>query len=470
MVPIVVIIILTIDSTIWNKDVEGSGSLCTLPLLAVFLTANKSNSLITFVLGVPYERMITWHMLWSFAAVATAALHLYCAYFEGESDDRRLSEAVQDERLLSGDSGDGGNSIYGLNGPNPNLVKFSLDGGTNTTGTISLLAMAGLVVFSFIPTFRRLAFELWYIPHIVGAAVAAVFAAIHGAGEVIIVLAWWVVDLATRYILMAGILYPKKASLRKLPGDIVEISFPKPKNFEYEAGQYIMIAIPAIGFSQFHPFTISSSPHEKMVTMHVKALGRWTRRLMRLATAAKNQNVTFLMEGPYGKLMIELENEKRYKMVLMISGGIGVTPMKSIANDLLHAHQQGTRDLKKLNFVWAIRSLDLLHSISDSGDEMVNNVSIFNQELEGDIVDLNVYMTKGNVKDNSMVKIGRPNIDEIFTQMKKAAMDEGETHVAVCVCGPSRLVDSCREASRQYSDGLCKGGVTFDFHEETFEF
>merc|ERR1712137_144558 len=110
-----------------------------------------------------------------------------------------------------------------------------------------------------------------------------------------------------------------------------------------------------------------------------------------------------------------------YKMVLMISGGIGVTPMKSIANDLLHAYQQGTRDLKKLNFVWAIRSLDLLHSISDSGDEKLENASIFNKDLEGDIVDLNVYMTKGDVKD-SMVKTGRPNIDEIFTQMKKAAM------------------------------------------------
>ncbi len=77
-------------------------------------------------------------------------------------------------------------------------------------------------------------------------------------------------------------------------------------------------------------------------------------------------------------------------------------------------------------------------------------------------------MTKGDVKD-STVKIGRPNIDEIFTQMKKAAMDKGETHVAVCVCRPSSLVDSCREASRQYSDGLCKDGVTFDFHEETFK-
>ncbi len=298
-------------------------------MMAVFLTANKSNSLITFALGVPFERMITWHVLWSLCAVATAGLHLYCAYFEGENDNRRrrLSGCPHYERLLHGDGdghdgdgdGDGGNSIFGLNGPNPNLFKFLFDGDNNTTGTVALLAMAALVVFSLFPIFRRWAFELWYIPHVAGAVVAGIFAVIHGA-EIVVVLIWWAIDVATRYVLMAGILYPHKASLRVLPGDIVQISFPKPKStFHYEAGQYVMISIPKLSFSQFHPFTVSSSPHQPQVTLHIKALGRWTRRLKELAET--QSEVSFLMEGPYGKLMVELENENRYKMMLLVSGG-----------------------------------------------------------------------------------------------------------------------------------------------------
>jgi len=172
-----VILLLSVNTSIWNKDVEESGSIATLPLLVVFLTANKSNSLITFILGVPYERMIVWHALWSLTAVTTGALHLYCAYFLGESDDRRLVgiEDVGVKRDLSGNSEDGGDSIYGLNGLNPDLVKFSLDGNTNFTGTIALLTMAALVFSSMVSTFRRWTFELWYIPHIVGAIVAGFF-------------------------------------------------------------------------------------------------------------------------------------------------------------------------------------------------------------------------------------------------------------------------------------------------------
>lgn len=105
---------------------------------------------------------------------------MYCSYFLGESDDRRLAE-VDEERRLS--SGDGGNSIYGLNGPNPDLVKFSLDGGTNFTGTVALLAMTMLVLSSLFSTFRRWAFELWYIPHLAGAAVAGGFAVVHGGKD-----------------------------------------------------------------------------------------------------------------------------------------------------------------------------------------------------------------------------------------------------------------------------------------------
>ena len=475
-----------------------------LPLLPIFLTANKTNSLITFVLGIPYERMIIWHKLWAMTAVAAGGLHLYCAYYLGQNHDRRLlldsiststndyTGSISDERYLSGDSGESHFSIHGLNSGTPNFLKFTLDGDTNTTGAITLLTMAILVVTSSITSIRRFAFELWYIPHIIGALVAAIFAFIHGASEGILVIIWWSIDLLTRYVLMAGILYPKSATLRLLISDdngndgIVEMSFPKPKNFEYEAGQYIMIAIPKLSFTQFHPFSISSSPHQDTVTLHMKALGRWTKKLVKLAKENGGE-VSFLMEGPYGKLMVELENRKRYNMVLMISGGIGITPMHSIANSLLHQRDVEEREIKRLHFVWVVRSLDMLRAMQDTGDRSSDGAggaggsssSILDQKLMvneigsgGDDVELSVYLTKKTLtqeENMDKVKMGRPNFDEIFQGMKDKALEEGETSVAVLVCGPGVMVDVCREACRRYSDGVCRGGVTFDFHEETFE-
>jgi len=488
---VAVVMVMAVNSSLRNMDVEGSGEVAVIPLVVVFLTANKSNSLITFALGVPYERMISWHALWSLAAVAASGLHLYCAFYLGE-DDRRLEEVndgiiveIEDiepaiaggRRLVSRDLSGSVDSIYGLNGPNPDLIKFSLDGHTNFTGTVSLVAMAVLVLTSALSIFRRFGYELWYILHIGGAFFAGYYAYIHGAGELGAVLAWWAVDMGARYVLMAGVLYPHKASLRKLPGGIVEISFPKPATFEYEAGQYAKISIPRIGFGQFHPITISSSPRDPMVTMHVKGLGRWSRRLGKLAE--RQEEVTFLMEGPYGKLMIELENRKRYKMALMVSGGIGVTPMVSIANDLLHEHQSGRREVKRIKFVWALRSAELMRAMADRNSGITGGANVLDPKSASEVVDLSVYLTKGtgavdeeiNDIDVGVTKSGRPDMDEIFEEMKSAAKDAGEAHVAVCVCGPSKLVDACREASRRFSDSVfTRNGVEFDFHEEKFEF
>jgi predicted ferric reductase len=46
----------------------------------------------------------------------------------------------------------------------------------------------------------------------------------------------------------------------RLPSNVIKIEFPK-KNFDYKAGQYVFIAIPALSYFEWHPFSISSSPH-----------------------------------------------------------------------------------------------------------------------------------------------------------------------------------------------------------------
>jgi hypothetical protein len=145
------------------------------------------------------------------------------------------------------------------------------------------------------------------------------------------------------------------------------------------------------------------------------------------------------------------------------------------------------REIKRLHFVWVVRSLDMLRAMQDTGDRSSDGAagaggsssSILDQKLMvneigsgGDDVELSVYLTKKTLtqeENMDKVKMGRPNFDEIFQGMKDKALEEGETSVAVLVCGPGVMVDVCREACRRYSDGVCRGGVTFDFHEETFE-
>jgi NADPH oxidase len=472
LVPIALIIYQAYNTTFTeNKDIISSGANAEIALLGSVLLANKSNSLITFALGVPFERLIIWHQLWSYLAVAASAMHLWCAYTLGEllDSERRLAiiEEMQDERQLSGDGPHVWvETMHSREGLEPDFIKYTYENDVNLTGTLALLCMAALIIPASVSIMRRLFFEFWYVPHVIFAMGALVLALIHGSTAVIFAIAWWVIDLGTRYILMTGYIYPKKASIRNLSGDIVELSFAKPEKFNYSPGQFVMIALPKIGFAAFHPFTVSSSPHQDIVTIHAKVLGKWTRKLQ--ALAEKETEVSFMMEGAYGSLNIDLNDCDRYKMVLLLSGGIGVTPMYSIGNDLLHQMMNEERDMKSLRFVWSIKSLDMLNAMKDYGTRNPGPTVLDTEKI--DALKLDIYLTQKDTDveaHSRTITQGRPDLNKIFGEMKDAAIQQGETSVAVLVCGPISFIDHAREASRQWSDAC--GGVKFDFHEETFE-
>ena len=61
------------------------------------------------------------------------------------------------------------------------------------------------------------------------------------------------------------------------------------------------------------------------------------------------------MEGAYGSLAVNLQDQEKSKMVLMVSGGIGVTPMQSIATHLLKEIKDKGRKWKKMKLVWSVK-------------------------------------------------------------------------------------------------------------------
>jgi predicted ferric reductase len=58
----------------------------------------------------------------------------------------------------------------------------------------------------------------------------------------------------------------------------------------------------------------------KTVTIHIRRAGDWTNALYELAK--KKSEISIMMEGPYGSLGVDLVGD-RYKMVMLVSGGIG---------------------------------------------------------------------------------------------------------------------------------------------------
>jgi hypothetical protein len=68
--------------------------------------------------------------------------------------------------------------------------------------------------------------------------------------------------------------------------------------------------------------------------------------------------VRVLLEGPFGSPAVDLLGE-RYRCVLLISGGIGITPCQALLNDLVAQAERG-RPLRRLMMVWSVRDKSMV--------------------------------------------------------------------------------------------------------------
>ena len=109
----------------------------------------------------------------------------------------------------------------------------------------------------------------------------------------------------------------------------VEIAavIPKYRLWDYTAGQYIFLQVPAISFFQWHPFTISFCRGKKMI-LHIKTDGDWTAQLRELGT-----EIEVGINGPFGA---PAQRFYDFKYSVIIGAGIGVTPFSAILADLQH--------------------------------------------------------------------------------------------------------------------------------------
>ncbi|XP_026735659.1 NADPH oxidase 5 isoform X2 [Trichoplusia ni] len=65
-----------------------------------------------------------------------------------------------------------------------------------------------------------------------------------------------------------------------LPSRVTHLVVKRPPLFDFHAGDYVFVNIPAIATYEWHPFTISSAPElEGYLWLHIRGVGEWTNRL-----------------------------------------------------------------------------------------------------------------------------------------------------------------------------------------------
>uniref|UniRef100_K3WU66 FAD-binding FR-type domain-containing protein n=1 Tax=Globisporangium ultimum (strain ATCC 200006 / CBS 805.95 / DAOM BR144) TaxID=431595 RepID=K3WU66_GLOUD len=258
----------------------------------------------------------------------------------------------------------------------------------NVFGEISLFFLL-LVGVTSIPWVRRKMFETFYYTHhlyILG----VVFAVMHWVTCI-----WWflptlVVYLISRAISTWNALHPVQVvEFTALADDIVKIVLTRSTTTggggEFQIGQFVYLNVPAISKLQWHAFTISSSPRSSATTFTVllKSLGDWTRDLVVLAEKKTNgvtlvngskpieqqqQQTTMLVDGFYGS---SLQCYDEFSTLCLVGGGIGVTPLFAILEDILatlsgsdkNVDSQTCHKQQRVHFVFSFRELSLLEEI-----------------------------------------------------------------------------------------------------------
>lgn len=104
----------------------------------------------------------------------------------------------------------------------------------------------------------------------------------------------------------------------------VSYRFTKPENFNFIAGQYMLVDL---SNDLVHPLTLSNCPEE---TRFIEFTKRMTGSpyCYRLESLKKKETIS--IKGPFGKFYLSDSNED----FVMIAGGIGITPFRSILSSL----------------------------------------------------------------------------------------------------------------------------------------
>lgn len=302
---------------------------------------------------------------------------------------------------------------------------------------VALGLFVALVVMSVTIARRHLAYETWYFIHLYAyLAIALAFShqiatGVDFAGNPPFVIYWYALYFATiGSLIVFRILEPLalyfrhrfrvQAVVKEARGVFsVYITGRDLDRFELEAGQFaIWRFLDRKRWWQAHPFSLSAVPDGRRLRITIKNIGDFTAgvHLLRPGTPV-------LVDGPFGKFT-EGPTTRR---VLLIAGGIGITPIRPLAEEmaaagfdvrvLYRAHGEGDLVFKKeLDALEVHPGVHVEYLLTQSGGRQSNRESWFApssiRRLVPDIADRDVYLCgpSGMMKvlKSSLAAVGVP--------------------------------------------------------------
>lgn len=362
---------------------------------------------------------------------------------------------------------------------------------TGLTGVAATLVVIVIYVFA-IPYARSHAFKAFWTTHKLY-VVLYILMILHGSGRLVQppLFQWYFIPPLIVFVFDKLIslsrnsieITVKKAEI--LPSDVTALTFQRPVNFVYKSGQWVRVSCLSLGANEFHPFTLTSAPHEDKLSLHIRAVGPWTTNL-RAEYDPNNlepgkEIPKLYLDGPYGE---GHQDWYRYKVAILVGGGIGVTPFASILKDIVHKSKidEMRFPCKKVYFLWVTRTqkqfewmTDIIREVEQNDVKEFVDIHIFITQFQQkyDIRTTMLYICERHFQKvagrslftglSAITHFGRPKLVDILRNIKSE--HQNVNLFGVFSCGPPPLTNSLDKACAEMNK---IEGAVFKHHFENF--
>ncbi|KAJ0389836.1 hypothetical protein P43SY_011437 [Pythium insidiosum] len=239
---------------------------------------------------------------------------------------------------------------------------------------------------------------------------------------------------------------------------------------------YFWVRVPTVSGVQWHPFSAIVMPSGDSFGFCIRAgssASSFTRQLYEVGVSTHSLAVNLC--GPYGRISVDVDD---YDVVLLVAGGVGVTPLLSAVNQrrLMGGGSRGSKSTE-WHVLWSVRSredllmADPLMATQAASHPQQQRGATSVQEPYQELSDsgagsLSVSWTMHCSAEKEGGVVTRGNGEELHYRGGMAVLEEHINssrfmgrRVAVLACGPPTMVVEAQSLARQSG---------FDFHKEVF--
>ncbi|XP_004687898.1 PREDICTED: dual oxidase 1 [Condylura cristata] len=269
-----------------------------------------------------------------------------------------------------------------------------------------------------------------------------------------------------------------------LPSGVTHLRFQRPQGFEYKSGQWVRIACLALGTTEYHPFTLTSAPHEDTLSLHIRAAGPWTTRLREIYSPPTSDSCArypkLYLDGPFGEGHQEWH---KFEVSVLVGGGIGVTPFASILKDLVFKSSVSCQVFcKKIYFIWVTRTqrqfewlADIIREVEENDHRDLVSVHIYITQLaeKFDLRTTMLYICERHFQKvlnrslftglRSVTHFGRPPFEPFFNSLQEVHPQVRK--IGVFSCGPPGMTKNVEKACQLINK---QDRTHFSHHYENF--